>query len=44
MAAAWGGEIDEPVAQVRPENWLIRSVRLERISGPRSFVRNDESS
>jgi hypothetical protein len=27
MGTAWSGEIDEPVAQLRPFNWLIRSVR-----------------
>jgi transposase len=27
MITAWSGEIDEPVAQLRPFNWLIRSVR-----------------
>jgi len=28
MAAARSGEVDRPVAQSRPFNWLIRSVRL----------------
>ena len=28
MAPARSGEVDRPVAQSRPFNWLIRSVRL----------------
>ena len=26
LVVAWGGEIDEPLGQASPENWLIRRV------------------
>ena len=33
LVPARSGEIDEPVELSRPFNWLIRRVRVERISG-----------
>jgi len=33
LALARNGEIDEPVEELKPKNWLIRRVCVERISG-----------
>jgi hypothetical protein len=33
------GEIDEPMEESKPLNWLIRSVRFERIRGRRRSPR-----
>jgi hypothetical protein len=33
LLQARNGKIDEPVEALKPMNWLIRRVRVERISG-----------
>ena len=40
LSQARNGEIDEPVEELRPINWMIRRVRVERISG-RGRVRGE---
>jgi hypothetical protein len=32
LSLAWNGKIDKPVENSRPLNWLIRRVRVERLS------------
>jgi hypothetical protein len=40
LLSARNGKIDEPVEKLRPMNWLIRRVRVERIIG-RGRVRDE---
>ena len=40
LLAARSGEIDEPVEELRPKNWLIRRVCVEQESG-RGRVRSE---